>query len=133
MEYQRNLPDARMVNTPTRLWISKLLRPRADLLHNRRVLRSQLVVRNGFSRLLLGHILTGNNLPRTNGRRLAPENFVIKRLSAELRGCGFNPSTVSLLSDTYSGFTRLRHTLLRACARRKRTEAIATRVYADDF
>ena len=75
MEYQRNLPDARMVNTPTRLWISKLLRPRADLLHNRRVLRSQLVVRNGFSRLLLGHILTGNNLPRTNGRRLAPENF----------------------------------------------------------
>jgi hypothetical protein len=85
MEYQRNLPDARMVNTPTGLWISKLLRPRADLLHNRRVLRSQLVVRNGFSRLLLGHGLTGNKLPRTNGRRLAPENFVIKRSSAELR------------------------------------------------
>ena len=31
----------------------ELLQTRADLLHNRQVLRSQLVVRNGFSRLLV--------------------------------------------------------------------------------
>jgi hypothetical protein len=57
-----------MVNTH-RAMDSELLQTRADLLHNRQVLRSQPVVRNGFSRLLLDHaqrsppggfVLTGN-------------------------------------------------------------------------
>jgi hypothetical protein len=48
MEYLRNLPDTRMVNTH-RAMDSELLQTRKDLLHNRQVLRSKVVVRNGFS------------------------------------------------------------------------------------
>jgi hypothetical protein len=43
---------------------SELLQTRADLLHNREILRSQLVVRNGFSRLLLDHGLPFHNTVR---------------------------------------------------------------------
>jgi hypothetical protein len=63
MEYQRNLPDARMFNTH-RAMDSELVQTRADLLHNRQVLRTQLVVRNGFSRLLLDHEQAGSNPSR---------------------------------------------------------------------
>jgi hypothetical protein len=57
MEYQRDLPDVRMVNAH-RAMDSELLQTRADLLHNRQVFRNQFVVRNGFSGLLLDHAST---------------------------------------------------------------------------
>ena len=63
MEYQRNLADARMFNTH-RAMDSQLLQTRTDPLHNRQVLRSQLVVRSGFSSLLQDHRQAGIPAPR---------------------------------------------------------------------
>src|SRR6266436_159378 len=85
MEYQRNLPDGRMVNTH-RAMDSELLQTRADLLHNRQVLRSQRVVRNGFSRLLLDY-------GRSRSNPLGPKMRFPEK-------CG---GFVALLCEFYSG------------------------------